>query len=131
VRVSNLLNWVIMFDGDTPPVLAIDDLAMATSDLLDQFRKRGMSNSIQRTIVNRTLEANNPEKLKGLVAKFEAAIQAHDTEVSAAHAALGAQQLEAMDHMNASFSSFPSFSTEMSCSGATEGNTSEDCGSLL
>jgi hypothetical protein len=53
--------------------------------------------------------------------------------VSAAHAALGAhsaQQLEAMDHMNASVSSFPSFSMEMSYSGATEGNTSEDCGSL-
>jgi hypothetical protein len=59
VRVSNLLNWVIMFDGDTPPVLDIDDLAMAASDLLDQFRKRDMSDLIQRTIVKQTIRKNS------------------------------------------------------------------------
>jgi hypothetical protein len=59
------------------------------------------------------------------VAKFEAVIQAHDAEVAAAHwhAALRAQELEAMDHMDASFPSILSFSTEMPSSGATEGNT--------
>jgi hypothetical protein len=66
VQVSNLLNCVVMFDGDTPPVLDIDDLAIAASDLLDQFRKRGMDDVIQRSIVKRTFEADNLEKLKGL-----------------------------------------------------------------
>ncbi len=49
--------------------------------------------------------------------------QAHNAEVAAAHAALEAQEFAALDHMDASFSSCPSFSTEMPSSGATEGNT--------
>jgi hypothetical protein len=93
-----------MFDGDTRAVIDIDDLAMAASDLLDQFRKSfaRVARATQRTIVNRTLESNNLESsnsLKGLVAKFEAAIQAHDAEVAAAHVALEVQILEAMDQI--------------------------------
>jgi hypothetical protein len=49
---------------------------------------RGMNDAIQRTVINRTLEANNLEKLKGLIAIFEAAIQAHDAKVAAAQATL-------------------------------------------
>jgi hypothetical protein len=70
---------------------------MAVSDLLDPFRDRGMNVAIQRTIVNRTLEANNLEKLKGLIAKFEPAIQAHDAKVAAAQATLSAHELLAME----------------------------------
>jgi hypothetical protein len=93
VRVSNQFNCVVMFDGATPPVLDnvdIDDLPMATSDsdLLDQFRDRRMEDSIQRLIVKHTFEADNLENLKGMIAKFEAAIQARDAKVAAAHAAL-------------------------------------------
>jgi hypothetical protein len=70
VQVSNLLNCVIMFDGDTLPVLDIVDLAMEASDLLDQFRRRGMDDLIQRSVVKKAFEAENLGKLKGLVVKF-------------------------------------------------------------
>ncbi len=66
----------------------IDDLAMSASDLLDQFRKRGMPNIIRRKVLEKTYDAINLEKLKGLVQKFEAAIQDHDAEVVAAQTAL-------------------------------------------
>jgi hypothetical protein len=42
---------------------------------LDQFSKRGMDDAIQRLVVKKTFEAENLEKLRGLVAKFETAIQ--------------------------------------------------------
>jgi hypothetical protein len=125
VRVSSLLNCVLMLDGYTPPIVDIDDLAMEATDLLDQFRKRGMEDSVQRKLVGKALDLESVEKLKGLIAKFETAIQAHNAEVAAAHAALEAQEFAALDHMDASFSSFPSFSTEMPSSGATKGNTEE------
>ncbi len=51
-------------DGATPPVLDIDDLAMANSDLLDQSRKTGMDDVIQRSLVKKNIEADNLEKLK-------------------------------------------------------------------
>ncbi len=41
VQVSNLLNCTIMCDGEMA-FYDVDDLAMTASDLLDQFRKRGM-----------------------------------------------------------------------------------------
>ena len=63
---------------------------MAASDLLDQFRKRGMDDVIQRTIVKRTLDAENVGKLKRLIARFKAKIQAHYADVAAAQAALAA-----------------------------------------
>jgi hypothetical protein len=96
-------------------------LTLTASDLLDQFRKRGMDDVIQRSIDKRTLEAVKLEKIKGLIAKFEAAIQAHDAEVAAATSALEASDFAVIDHINASFSSFPSFSPEMP-SLQTEGN---------
>jgi hypothetical protein len=37
-----------------------------------------MDDTIQRKILNNTYDAKNLEKLKGLVEKFEAAIQIHD-----------------------------------------------------
>ncbi len=46
VRVSDLLNCTIMLDGATSPVVDIDVLAMAASDLLDQVCKRGMNDVI-------------------------------------------------------------------------------------
>jgi hypothetical protein len=39
---------------------------------------RGMDDSVQRSIVKKAFENENVERLKGLVAKFEAAIQAHE-----------------------------------------------------
>ncbi len=107
-----------MLDGPTLPDLDIDDLAMAATDLLDQFRDRGMDDSVQRKLVGRALDAESVEKLKGLIAKFEAAIQAHEAKVAAAQAALEEPDFAVMD---ASFSSFPSFSPEMPSSGETEG----------
>ena len=82
VQVSNLLNCAIMCDVDFSFYDA-DELALLASDLLDQFRKRGMPDSVQH-------QTNNLEKLKGLVARFDAAIQTHDAEVAAAQAALSA-----------------------------------------
>jgi hypothetical protein len=66
----------------------VDELAMSASELLNQYRKRGINDDIERRVLNNTHEARNLERLKGLVAKFEAAIQAHDAEVAAAHTAL-------------------------------------------
>jgi hypothetical protein len=123
VRVSNRLNCVIMFDGAMTPVDDIDDLAMAATDLLNQYRKKGMDDSVQRSIVTKTVEADNLEKLEGLIAKFKAAIQVHDAEVAAAHAALEASEFPDMDHMDVSFSSIPSFPTDMPSSGDSKCNT--------
>jgi hypothetical protein len=109
-----------MFDWATPPVDDIDDLAMAATDLLNQYRKKGMDDQVQRSIVKKTFEADNLEKLEGLIAKFEAAIQVHDANLAAAHAALEASEFPDMDQ---SFSSIPSFSTDMPSSGDTECNT--------
>jgi lysyl-tRNA synthetase class II len=93
-----------MFDGATS-YLDIDDLAMAASDLLDQFRKRGMDDAIQRSVVKKTFKEENLEKLRELVAKFEAAIQDHDAEVAAAQAAL--VEREIMNGIHNSNESFP------------------------
>jgi hypothetical protein len=97
VRVSNLLNSLIMLDGATLPDLDIDDLAMAASDLLDQYRKRGMDDVIHRKLVGRALDAEYVEKRKDLIAKIEAAIQeanqAYDADVAAAQVALAAPAL--------------------------------------
>ncbi len=87
-----------MFGGATPPVDDIDDLAMAATYLLDQFRKRGMDDSVQRSSAKKTFETDIMEKLKGLIAKFEVAIQAHDAEVAATNAALEAREF--MDHID-------------------------------
>jgi hypothetical protein len=96
---------------------------MAACTLLDQFRDRGMPDTIQRKILEKTFDA---EKLKDLVQNFKAAIQAHDAKVAAAQVAVSAHESLAMqpvDGMHASFSAFPSFSTEIPSSVATEGNT--------
>ena len=87
VQVSNLLNCAIMCDFDFSFYDA-DELALLACDLLDKFRKRGMHDAIQRRVLNTAHETNNLEKLRGLVAKFKAAIKAHDAEVAAAQAAL-------------------------------------------
>ncbi len=87
VQVSNLLNCTIMCDGETA-FYDVDDLAMTACALLDQFRKRGMPDTIHKRVLDTAHQTNNLEKLKGLVARFEAAIQIHDAEVAAAQAAL-------------------------------------------
>ena len=107
VQVSNLLNCAIMCDFDIS-FLDVDELAMLASDLLDKFRKRGMPDEIQRKVLAKTYDVNDLEKLRGLVAKFKAAIEAHDAKVAAAQAALSAHESLAMEL--ASFSESP-FST--------------------
>jgi hypothetical protein len=98
------------------------------SGLLDPFRDRGMEDSIQRSIVKKTFEADNLEKLNCLIAKFKADIQAHDAKVAAAQAALAAREfMDHIDHMDESFASLPSCSTEMTSSCATPGNTEGSC----
>jgi hypothetical protein len=97
----------------------VDDLALLASELLDKFRKRGMPDTIQRRVIDTAHEANNLEKLRVLVAKFKAAIEAHDAEVAAAQAALSEHEPLAMQQ--ASFSA-SSFSTAIPSSGATNGN---------
>ncbi len=104
VQVSNLLNCTIMCDVNVS-FFDADDLAMLASDLLDQFRKRGMPDSIFRRFLDTAHETNNLEKLKGLVARFEAAIKTHDAEVAAAQAALSAH--ESLAKEQASFSESP------------------------
>ncbi len=124
VQVSNLLNRIIMCDLELS-FYGVDDLAMKASDLLDQFRKRGMPDSIQRKVLDKTYEANDLAKLRELVARFEAVIQTHDADVAAAQAALSAHASLAMEHVDgihASFSASPSFSTALPSSGATNGN---------
>ena len=66
----------------------VDDLAMLAHDLLDQFGDRGMNDTIPRMVLKNTYDAKNLEKLRDLVAKFKAAIEAHDAKVAAAQAAL-------------------------------------------
>ncbi len=63
----------------------IVDLALSASDLLDQFRGRGMPDSLQRKILDKTYEANDLANIKDLV---EAAIQNHDAKLAAAQTAL-------------------------------------------
>jgi hypothetical protein len=75
VRISNLLTCTVIDGAMLLDNVDIDDLAMSASDLLDQFRKRGMPDTIHRKILDKTYDANNLEKLNGLVAKFEAAIR--------------------------------------------------------
>ena len=87
VQVSNLLNCAIMCDVEFS-FYDVDDLALLASDLLDQFRDRGMNETIQRRVLDTAHQTNNLEKLRGLVAKFTASIEAHDAEVAAAQAAL-------------------------------------------
>jgi hypothetical protein len=87
VQVSNLLNCAIMCDVELS-FYDVDDLAMLAHDLLDQFGDRGMNDTIPRMVLKNTYEANNLEKLRDLVAKFKAAIEAHDAKVAAAQAAL-------------------------------------------
>jgi hypothetical protein len=118
VQVSNLLNCAIMCDVDFS-FYDVDDLAMLASDLLDQFRDRGMPDTIQRGVLDTAHQTNNLEKLRDLVAKFKAAIEAHDAKVAAAQAALSTHESLAMEH--ASFSESP-FSTAIPPSGATNGN---------
>jgi hypothetical protein len=97
VRISNLLTCTIMLDGNMYlDNVDIDDLATSASDLLDQYRKRGMT--IQRKVLNNTYDAKNLEKLKGLLVKFEAAIQDHDAELAAAQAALVEHECMHGDH---------------------------------
>ena len=81
-----------------------------------------MPDEIQRKVLAKTYDANDLEKLRGLVAKFTASIEAHDAEVAAAQAALSAHQ-----SLAASFSA-SSFSTAIPSSGATNGspNGTED-----
>jgi hypothetical protein len=66
----------------------MDEIAMSASALLNQYRKRGINDEIEIRVLNNAHESRNLEKLKGLLAKFDAAIQAHDAEVAAAHTAL-------------------------------------------
>ena len=87
VQVSNLLNCAIMCDLNLS-FLDVDDCAMLAHDLLDQFGDRGMNDTIPRMYLKNTYEARNLEKLRDLVAKFKAAIEAHDAKVAAAQAAL-------------------------------------------
>ncbi len=87
VQVSNLRNCTIMCDGEFS-FYDVDDLALTATDLLDQFRKRGMPDTIQRKVLDHTYDAKNLEKLKDLVKNFKAAIEVHDAKVAAAQAAL-------------------------------------------
>ena len=87
VHVSNLLNSTTMMEQDTA-FLDIDDVAMMAAGLLDQFRDRGMNDTLQRNVANRALDQNNLEKLRSLVAKFKADIRAHDAKVAEAQLAL-------------------------------------------
>ena len=128
VQVSNLLNCAIMCDVEFS-FYDVDDLAMLAADLLDQFRDRGMNETIQRRVLDTAHQTNNLEKLRGLVAKFKASIEAHDAKVAKAQAALAAHESQAMEQCqeHASFSA-SSFSTAIPSSGATNGspNGTED-----
>jgi hypothetical protein len=115
-----------MLDGDMYlDNVDIDDLAMSASDLLDQYRKRGMPYTIHRMVLEKSYATNNLEKLKGLVAKFEAAIQDHDAEVAAAHTALVDHACMHGDHdTHETFQVASSSAHASSCStssGATKG----------
>ncbi len=83
VQVSNLLNCVIMCDGEFS-FYDVDDLALTACALLDQFRDKGMDDTIHRKVLNNTYDAKNLEKLKVLVKNFKAAIETHDAKVAAA-----------------------------------------------
>jgi hypothetical protein len=79
-------------------VCEFQTLALSASDLLDQFRERGMPDTIQRKVLDKTYEANDLAKLKDLVARFEAAIQNHDAKLAAAQTALMEHEGLNQDH---------------------------------
>ncbi len=86
----------------------------------------GVWRIVQRKLVGRELDAKSVDKLNGPIAKFEAAIKAHDAKVAAAQAALEERELLAqLECMDGSFAS-PCL-TEMTSFGATEDNTEESC----
>ena len=103
----------------------IDELAMSASALLIQYRKRGINDDTERRVLNNTHDARNLERLRVLIAKFEATIQAHDAEVAAAHTALVAHAShDAHVHTHKTFGVASSSAHASSCStssGATEG----------
>ena len=78
-----------MLDGAMPLVFDVDDLAMAATDLLDQFRDRGIEDSVQRKLVGLIrIMWKGSTPVNGLIAKFGAAIKAHDAKVADAQKAL-------------------------------------------
>ena len=98
VQVSNLLNCVIMYNGD---FLDIDDLAMQACALLDTFRSRGLVDSLQRALVTRALEQNNRDRVVQLLAAIKAVIKEHDDKVQADAADLAAAQVALLAHASA------------------------------
>ena len=136
VQVSNLLNCVVMYQGD---LLDIDDLAMQACALLDQYRSRGISDSLQRNLVNRALDQNHRDRIIELLAAFKAVIKEHDEKVQADDANLAAAQVALLAHASAASrhvslaqapmhdASFPASPTQSSfstpSSSATDHNT--------
>jgi hypothetical protein len=73
------------------PPCSLDELMDAAYDCLEQFRDRGMPDTVERNILDRAFTSNNSSRLLALVAKFEKAIQAHDARLlDASTAALAA-----------------------------------------
>jgi hypothetical protein len=73
------------------PPCSLDELMDAAYDSLEQFRERGMPDTVERNMLDRAFTSNDSSRLRALVAKFEKAIQAHDARLlDASTAALAA-----------------------------------------
>jgi hypothetical protein len=67
-----------------PPVSLLDELMHAAYDCLQQFRARGMPDTVERSVLDKAFtestQSNSP-RLRALISRFEKAIQAHDARL--------------------------------------------------
>jgi hypothetical protein len=59
----------------------------AACDCLEQFRDRGMPDSVERNMLNTAITSSSSSRLQALVARFKKAIQAHEKKAIQAQAA--------------------------------------------
>ncbi len=70
---------------EAAPPRSLAELMDAACDFLEQYRERGMPNTVERNMLDRTFTESNSSRLQALVARFEKAIQvhAHDARMAA------------------------------------------------
>jgi hypothetical protein len=67
-----------------------DELLDAACDCLDLYSERGMPNTCEILMFERTIKERNSSRLQVLVARFEKAIRTHDANLAASAATLAA-----------------------------------------
>jgi hypothetical protein len=86
ISISSLTD---MSDEAAPP-RSFDELMDATCDCLEPYLERGMDDKVERKIQKNAFTESNSSRFQALVARFEKAIQTHDTRLAASTVALAA-----------------------------------------